>query len=185
VGSGRRAPRRLRQAWGTDSKGTGEPGRPVTRLGSLLGAHPRPGGPDDRRWRPLPGRRRSRRPDGLGPLHTTPHAPNRFHRVRALTGFPTHLAGGPSDPCNTCTLLHPDLQLSSRCTVDFLPVLHPVIFFRQFFLWLFLAGTVPLLLTEIRVQNSRPNSVISKSYFGYRLRPISVIFGPQYSVFLL
>jgi hypothetical protein len=129
VGPGRRAPRRLRQARGTDSKRTGEPGRPVTGLGSLLRAPPRAGGPDDSRWL-LPGRRRPRCPDGPGPLRTTPHAPNRFHLVRALTGFPAHRTGGPGDSCDTCTLFYPDLEISSRCTVVFLPVLHPVIVFQ-------------------------------------------------------
>ncbi len=134
-GLGRRVTRFPRQARrrGTDSKGTGEPGRPVTGLGSLLGALPVPREPDGRRWRPLLGWRRSRRPVGPGRLRTTPRAPNRFHLVRALTGFPAHRTGGPGDPCDPCiicTLLHLDPGFSSRGTVDFLPVLHPVIFFQ-------------------------------------------------------
>jgi hypothetical protein len=120
VGPGRRATRHLRQARGTDSKGTGEPGRPVCRCSE---PSPAPGGPDGRRWLPPPlGWRRSRRLDGPSPLRTTPHAPNRFHLIRALTGFPAHQAGGPSDPCNPCsicTLLHLNPGFSSRGTVDF------------------------------------------------------------------
>jgi hypothetical protein len=54
-GARRRALRRLRQMLGTDSKGTGEQGRPVAGIGSLLGVSSQARGPDGRRWRPLPG----------------------------------------------------------------------------------------------------------------------------------
>jgi hypothetical protein len=56
--------------------------------------------------------------------------------------------------------------------------------FSDQLLWFFLAGDVPLLLTEFCVKNLRSNSVISTSYFGHCLRPISVIFGSRHSVFL-
>jgi hypothetical protein len=61
-GARRRAPRRLRQARCTDSKGTGEPGRcPVAGLGSLLGVSSHARELDGRRWRLLPRWRRARR----------------------------------------------------------------------------------------------------------------------------
>ena len=113
--------------------GTGEPGRPVAGLGSLLGARPAPGEPDGRRLRAPQGWRRPRRLAGPGPPCTTPQAPNRFHLVRALTGLShTGRAGraNPAIPAIFARLCPSGPGFSPRGTVDFLPVLHLVIFFQ-------------------------------------------------------
>ena len=101
-------------------------------LGSLLGARPAPGEPDGRRRRASPERGPPRRLAGPGPPCTTPRSPNRFHLVRALTGLSHTGRAGRANlfPCITCTLLHLDPGFIPRGTVDFLPVLHLVIFFQ-------------------------------------------------------
>ena len=110
-GPGHRAASPLRQAWGTDLLGTGEPGRSVAGLGPLLGARPAPGEPDGRRRRASPERGLPRRLAGPGPSPLYDSAISEQVPPGPCTdGFIAHRPGGPVHPvpCITCTLLHLD-----------------------------------------------------------------------------
>jgi hypothetical protein len=122
-GARRRAPRRLRQARSTDSKGTGEPDRPVAGLGSLLGNWTAAGG-GRCRGGGGPGAL-----DGPGPsLHDSARS-EQVPPGLCTDAFSAPRAGGPRDPCNTCKVLHlcPESIFVARLFIP--PVLHSVIFF--------------------------------------------------------
>jgi hypothetical protein len=106
-GSWHRAPRRLRQARGTDSKETGEPGRPVAGLGSPFGVSSLAGD------RAAAGGGRCRGGGGPGASDGSRHLLHDSARSEQVPpgpctdAFPAPRAGGPHDPCNTCWAFTP------------------------------------------------------------------------------